>query len=499
MDGDLERARRIVGKLEEVRSRGLSCFGSDHHGFRLNPPIAEAEVAAFEAEHGVRLPSAYRAFLIHAGNGGAGPYYGIDRLDKLARFADWVRVHRSADFLARPCPLRPGLDRSPGWADRLGAALPYQGMLEIGTRGCTYEMRLIVTGACAGMVAYVDTNGSPPYVVREPDFLAWYERWLDELLAGYSIHSFGFGPGGGEDDFFRILEDPGIDDEYRGEAAWVFCRLPSLSEAAASRILGYGDDPAAPVRAGVCSTIRTFPTPAGGEVAARLLDDPDPKVREAAVQAVLAVDARRWIDGVVRRLRDDPDKDVATTAFFGLGRSGALDRAELLRILDGPPRGQLRYFAASRMEWKPVDVERLLGLLDDPATQVRATAAQALGPLGDRVALPRILDRLSREDDPRVIDNLLGALGRLGDPAAVPTLLEWARAPDDFHRIAALEVLAQLGDDRAVPVALDLLRLDRPPRRRAPSGGMTGARTMGQLARESLSKSPSRVLRALDR
>ena len=30
-----------------------------------------------------------------------------------------------------------------------------------------------------------------PYVVEDADFLAWYERWLDEALAGYEVGWFG--------------------------------------------------------------------------------------------------------------------------------------------------------------------------------------------------------------------------------------------------------------------------------------------------------------------
>ena len=72
---------RILSKLDDVRRRGLKCFGSQAHAFRLNPPIAEAEVHRFEHRHGISLPDDYRAFLIQAGNGGAGPYYGLLPLD----------------------------------------------------------------------------------------------------------------------------------------------------------------------------------------------------------------------------------------------------------------------------------------------------------------------------------------------------------------------------------------------------------------------------------
>ena len=56
-------------------------FGADEHRFEMNPCLTEQEVKAFEVEHGVLLPEDYRYFITAVGNGGAGPYYGIARLE----------------------------------------------------------------------------------------------------------------------------------------------------------------------------------------------------------------------------------------------------------------------------------------------------------------------------------------------------------------------------------------------------------------------------------
>lgn len=68
---------RIRAKLDAVVARGLQPFGSSYHGFRLNSPIAEPDVAAIEAAHGIVLPEGYRAFITRVADGGAGPFYGL--------------------------------------------------------------------------------------------------------------------------------------------------------------------------------------------------------------------------------------------------------------------------------------------------------------------------------------------------------------------------------------------------------------------------------------
>ncbi|MBK8270721.1 MAG: SMI1/KNR4 family protein [Planctomycetes bacterium] len=67
-----ERIGRILTRLERVRELGLPCFGSEKHKFVLHSTLEESEVEAFESKHGISLPADYRAFLLQAGNGGAG-------------------------------------------------------------------------------------------------------------------------------------------------------------------------------------------------------------------------------------------------------------------------------------------------------------------------------------------------------------------------------------------------------------------------------------------
>src|SRR5262249_37740735 len=58
-------------------------FGADGHEYNLRACLKEAEIIEFENHHGLRLPEDYRTFLRELGNGGAGPFYGINGLDEL--------------------------------------------------------------------------------------------------------------------------------------------------------------------------------------------------------------------------------------------------------------------------------------------------------------------------------------------------------------------------------------------------------------------------------
>ena len=140
----------------------LSRFGTDQHKYQLKPPASEEAVAAFEARFHVSLPEGYRDFLLWMGNGGAGPFYGLYRLGE-----------------AKPGQL-------PDYPS--GAVLP------LGTQGCTLMTGLVLDGPDRGRVIYYDTDEcDPPTVMREPDFLAWYDRWTREVIAGYDDEEMYFG------------------------------------------------------------------------------------------------------------------------------------------------------------------------------------------------------------------------------------------------------------------------------------------------------------------
>lgn len=196
MDAALDR---IAEKVRRARERDARPFGAETSGIEpLHPPLTEDEVAAIEARLGVALPEEYRGFITRVGDGGAGPAYGLFRLSTALREA---KADRYPELLATPFPhvetWNP--DKDPAviafWdsADRgevsegdqhLQSAREGAGTLPLCDEGCGYLHLLVVTGPTRGTM-WVDNRGvdagfSPMGVT----FIEWYERWIDDVLAG---------------------------------------------------------------------------------------------------------------------------------------------------------------------------------------------------------------------------------------------------------------------------------------------------------------------------
>jgi hypothetical protein len=192
---------RIVAKLEKAE-------------LRTGTTLEESEVGAFEAKWSVRLPEPYRQFLLRIGNGGVGPY-------DFFRFEQWseqlslltdeippdylstpsiLAQRMFEDFSARKSSIRVLTDANGVEYKRDYAEC---GLLAVCHCGCHFYITLVVSGPHAGRLLYF---GGFPYFSEEPDFLSWYERWLDEGLAGYNLEYFGWGPAGDEPTVLKAAE-----------------------------------------------------------------------------------------------------------------------------------------------------------------------------------------------------------------------------------------------------------------------------------------------------
>ncbi|WP_405853321.1 SMI1/KNR4 family protein [Streptomyces sp. NBC_00090] len=155
-------------------------FGAGTHRYELAPALPEAEIGAFEEEHGIRLPADYRSFVAEVGNGPAGPGYGLmpltvprpEAVEDWAADGEW-QEDRLPGRLATPFPLT---DPLPGAIGALADDLT-PGTLMLADEGCCMYIRLILTGPRAGEIWRLDPDWGG-FVPASPDFRTWYTEWL---------------------------------------------------------------------------------------------------------------------------------------------------------------------------------------------------------------------------------------------------------------------------------------------------------------------------------
>lgn len=219
-------AGRIKKQLEKAKAKDsdLEISGAHSHKYELRKPVSREKVEAFERKYGFCLPEEYRDFLLFAGDGGAGPYFGVYSLDEVERELGSERSYcpqkepviypemseeaweeligsdeegkkeRAAAF---DTERKAGAAANPGGEDEEEGCRPYAGILPIGSQGCTLMTGLVISGAYQGRVVYFDLDRcGAPFFVREEGFFGWYERWLKELLAGYDVDFYGMHLGG---------------------------------------------------------------------------------------------------------------------------------------------------------------------------------------------------------------------------------------------------------------------------------------------------------------
>jgi hypothetical protein len=177
------------------------------HRYQLHPRVTEARLAAFEKKHDVGLPADYRAFLKEAGNGGAGPFYGVFKLGQMDRnfgFQSWENG-RAVAALARPFPHRERWNLPPEEIERIQKPeddaeilrvywIAMDGAFPICHEGCALRDWLVVTGPEAGHVwhdATADFSGWSPFSFdgrssadgRRITFADWYLTWMERALS----------------------------------------------------------------------------------------------------------------------------------------------------------------------------------------------------------------------------------------------------------------------------------------------------------------------------
>ncbi|MEV5831786.1 hypothetical protein AB0L25_40130 [Spirillospora sp. NPDC052242] len=403
-DPDHVRLGRIAGKLAAARAEQPAIFGAEDHRFELGPPLPEAAVARFEERHEVALPPEYRLFITELGAEGAGPGYRLCRLD-VECCAD-----RPSGHLARPSPYLPGPRYFGDWEQRYedppGPDQNFlRGTVQVSTHGCSLVTRLVVTGPARGRLINLDDEGPVgPYVVEDADFLAWYERWLDEAAAGGRGGWFGEGLPLDEPELVGVLaDDPS--PARRARAGESLLDLPVLGDRAWAALLGaVTADPDPTARADLWDRLR----------------------RERHRRPHSLADAEAIADEIARYARSCTPRGL--DALSTLGR---LTFADVLAELASDDL-ERRRLAAYQLTWT-LGVERneppddlladvVVRLLDEADPLLRSHGVAAIGRFGLVDLHPRLRELEETEADPWVRYRLAWSLGE--HPVGV-----WAYAP----------------------------------------------------------------------
>lgn len=199
-----EQIERIKSKFDQLKQldRNFEVFGSKKHKYVFNRIKSEKELTEFEKNNGIKLPKEYKEFLMRIGNGGAGPYYGLEPIEN-GLFADLdYKDKKDLNDLSQPFP------HTSHWNLDFGEVTDenedeyfkqkdeeyYQnkwanGLLRVSNFGCGVSMNLVVNGEEYGNL-WVDDRCNEQGIYPNPyiengdriTFLDWYENWIDTEL-----------------------------------------------------------------------------------------------------------------------------------------------------------------------------------------------------------------------------------------------------------------------------------------------------------------------------
>lgn len=211
------------------------------------------------------------------------------------------------------------------------------------------------------------------------------------------------------------------------------------------------------VRASVGRVSEIFPGMFAPALADALPEAPDRTARRAFMDAILRLGEEgrkavvelledpRWyaVRDAVQLLSEMGSEEVVQDLTSGLAHDDPRLRCETLRALAG-----IGGEAAGLL---------ILGMLEDPESEVRAAAADGAGTLRLARAQQPLVVLLERETEEAVVVAILRALGRIRDPASVSTLEKHAvgslfSRPARAIRIAAFRALAEIGSPQAMRV-----------------------------------------------
>jgi hypothetical protein len=206
MNEQLKRISDKIGQLKKL-DKSFTLFGSQKHRYKINPAISIDRIRQFEQTYDVTLPKEYVEFMTTLGNGGIGPYYGLEPFENC--LFDDLDYKRTDSLLN---PNKPFLHTEP-WNLEFSTTIDAEenedeyekeyskfqeqyfdkeqmnGVIAICNFGCAVSLNLVVNGQEYGNI-WTDDRGSDNGIYPSHElgnkgkisFLNWYELWLENSL-----------------------------------------------------------------------------------------------------------------------------------------------------------------------------------------------------------------------------------------------------------------------------------------------------------------------------
>ncbi|WP_165250138.1 HEAT repeat domain-containing protein [Paludisphaera soli] len=240
-----------------------------------------------------------------------------------------------------------------------------------------------------------------------------------------------------------------------GAAYWIVGRpwYEAMQGGARAEIQALRDADAT-ARQNAAAALGNVPVDEAGMALAALagtLDDPEPHVRELAVQSIGRITDTIAADPLARVEHLSPDLPSDGLQAARAGALQAFDDPDLAVRL-----AAVRTLAILGRRTGSAPPPRLVAALDDPSPDVQAAAVAAVPSFsgGSDLAIPAYFRLVERDD------GLLGAAGAgpglRPSRAAVPDLVARLKGPDSRSRVAAAAILGGMGADasEAIPELL---------------------------------------------
>jgi hypothetical protein len=173
---------------------------------------------------------------------------------------------------------------------------------------------LVINGPHRGRVANVNTIRGC-FFVDNPNFLSWYERWLDELLCGYDVSWFGVGLTGTEQDMIAVLCNHESTIDKRLNALVTLQRCPSVGPETVSLLIEMLRAGPPVIRVKVMRILGKQRDATLAQVIRPWASCSSPDVRMATLHALKDMNAADWMT-CCRAALDDSNSHVSSQARY---------------------------------------------------------------------------------------------------------------------------------------------------------------------------------------